>query len=179
MIPRLAAGAVTAAVAVALAGCSASAPRPGAVPAPETTAAEPPAAPAGVLPPPEALTEVIYRLADPVVPGTEKLPLVEGATAADAETLDRFAAALRDGGFDPVRIGASDIRWAETRPADVVATIEVAPGGAAAAEAAPADGDDAAGFRFPMEFRPEGGGWQLTRETAEMVLAFPAPGPTP
>ena len=28
------------------------------------------------------------------------------------------------------------------------------------------------GFSFPMEFTPNGGGWQLSRKTADMLLVF-------
>ena len=132
----------------------------------------------GPPPAPEALSDVVVRLADPAVPGTDKLPLVENTTAADAAALDTFAAALRDSGFTPVTVRATDI--VPGRPGDVVATITVT---------GPESGAGADGFTFPMEFRRVGNGWQLTQQTAEMLLAFgsartdaprpPAPSPSP
>src|SRR3954471_18652878 len=53
--------------------------------------------PAGPLPAPEALTDVLSRLADPGVPGANKLNLVEGSTPETAAALDRFTTAARDG----------------------------------------------------------------------------------
>lgn len=131
------------------------------------TQAVPPAA-AGPLPPPEALTGVLDRLADPGVPGTDKLALVEDSTPADVAALDAFGVALRDGGFAPVAFTATDLRWSDTEPGAVLAIIEAS---SPSAED-PENPDSPGGFAFPMEFRPETGGWQLTRETAEQLLAF-------
>lgn len=125
--------------------------------------AMPPAAPSA-LPAPEALTDVVYRLADPAVAGADKLGLVEGATAADSNTLNGFAAALRDGGFSPVTVTATDIRWSEATPGDVLATIAIAG----------PQPDRGADFRFPLEFSPHNGGWQLTQDTAELLLSGPS-----
>jgi len=129
----------------------------------------------GPLPPPEALSDVITRLADPAVPGTDKLALVENTTGADAAVLDTFATALRDTRFTPVTVRASDI--VSSGSGDVVATIKVS---------GPDSGPDGGEFSFPMEFRRAGDGWQLTRQTADMLFAFgnarsaaPAPPPTP
>ncbi|WP_232321129.1 hypothetical protein [Mycobacterium shimoidei] len=134
-------------------------------------------APAAPMPAPDALTEVLYRLADPSVPGTEKLNLVEGATPDNAATLDKFATALLDGGYAPMTFVARDIVRSDRNPADVVATVDVTtPSG------------DASGFSFPMEFKPYQGGWQLSQRTAQMLLAFgssqtaptpPPPSPSP
>lgn len=115
----------------------------------------------GPLPPPEALSDVIARLADPAVAGSDKLALVENTTAADAPALDTFATALRDTGFTPVTVRASDI--VSSGPGDVVATIKVS---------GPDSGSGGGEFSFPMEFRRAGNGWQLTRQTADMLLAF-------
>lgn len=151
-----------AAVGFVVSGCAA---RP--LPPPPTpitvSSAKAPAAPA-VLPAPEALTDVVYRLADPAVPGADKLGLVDGATAAQAAGWDGFAAALRDGGFSPVTVTATDIRWSETTPGDVLATIAIAG----------PQPDRGAEFRFPLEFRPRDGGWQLTQDTAELLLPGPS-----
>lgn len=143
----------------------------------------PPPADLGPLPPPEALGDVLYRLADPNVPGAEKLGLVEDTAPADSGTLDGFASALRDGGFSPITVKASDIRWSDSHPGDVLATVAIT---------GPTDSDGPGEFVFPMEFSRRGDGWQMTRETADMLLAFgnartgvitpespPPPGPTP
>ncbi|BCO35662.1 hypothetical protein BMW24_019230 [Mycobacterium heckeshornense] len=138
--------------------------------------AAPPATPAQVapLPPPEALTDVLYRLADPAVPGDQKLSLVESATPDNAAALDRFPTALIDGGYAPVTFNATDISWSDKHPADVVATVNVT-----------SPKRDTAGFSFPMEFKPYQGGWQLSQQTAAMLLGLgnspPAtpPAPTP
>jgi hypothetical protein len=134
-----------------------------------TVAAARPAAP---LPPPEALTGVLYRLADPAVPGTEKLSLVEGATADNAVAFDKFATALLDGGYAPMTFEATGIAWSDRDPADVVANVNVT-----------TPNRNVHGFSFPMEFKPYQGGWQLSQQTADMLLAFGASpvgaGPTP
>ncbi len=142
-------------------------------PATLSPAASPQAAP---LPPPEALTDVLYRLADPAVPGAQKLSLVEAATPDDAVALDRFATALRDGGFDPMIFTAGDLAWSDRDAGDVMATVNVT---------TPRPG--AGKFTFPMEFKPYQGGWQLSEQTAAMLLAIgnahtdtsTAPSPTP
>ncbi|HTY28391.1 MAG TPA: hypothetical protein VMD51_09625 [Mycobacterium sp.] len=176
--------AATIMAALALSGCSnhdesktaASAAQPQ---APAVAISPPPAT--GPLPAPEALADVLYRLADPAVKGSDKLVLVESTTPDDATTIDRFAAALRDGGFTPLTVTATDIRWSDRQPGDTLATINVTTTNPA----------NPGGFTFPMEFRPHDGGWQLSRETADMLLAFgnarteasaaspPPPGPSP
>jgi len=145
--------------------------------------AAPPAAP---LPAPEALTDVLGRLADPNVPGINKVNLIEGATPESAATLDKFTNALRDNGYQPMTFVASNIAWSDKNPSDVMATISVK-------TARASNGT----FTFPMEFTPFQGGWQLSKRTAEMLLALgnssgmttptstpaptpaPAPAPTP
>jgi alpha-beta hydrolase superfamily lysophospholipase len=119
------------------------------------------AAQAAPLPPPDALAAVLYRLADPAVPGTQKLSLVEGATLENAGAFDQFANALLNGGYAPVKFDARDIGWSDRDPADVIANVNVSspnPGGPR--------------FSFPMEFKPYQGGWQLSARTAEVLLAF-------
>lgn len=113
------------------------------------------------LPAPEALTGVLYRLADPSVPGAAKLNLVEGATADNAAVLDQFATGLLNGGYAPMKFDARDLKWSDRDPANVVATVEVS---------SPTPG--VAKFSFPMEFKPYQQGWQLSARTAEMLLAF-------
>jgi len=158
-------GAATIVAALGLSGCSnqdESTPPPGSVGPPSTTAAAPPVNPR-TLPAPEALTDVLYRLADPAVKGTDKLQLVQSTTPEDAATIDKFAAALHDGGFTPLTFTASDIRWSDHQPGDALATVNVTT----------TNPSNPGGFTFPMEFHPvESGGWQLSRETADMLLAF-------
>ena len=116
---------------------------------------------ASALPPVEALTDVLYRLSDPDVPGTQKVPLIEGAKPADAETIDKFATALRDGGYLPLNLVADGVSWSDRYPGNVAADVTVN-------TANPATG----GFSFPMEFKPHDGGWQLSQATAKTLLAF-------
>ncbi|HET9874919.1 MAG TPA: hypothetical protein VFQ37_04040 [Mycobacterium sp.] len=165
------AGAAIISAAVGLSGCSPTSP-PAAVPL--TSSLSVVAVQAAELPPAEALTGLLYRLADPAVPGAEKLDLIEGAKPTDAATLDRFATALKDGGYTPLTFEAADIAWSDRHPGGAVADVNVStanPG--------------TAGFSLPMEFRPRGDGWQLSQQTAEMLLAFGnsqtggAPGATP
>lgn len=106
------------------------------------------------------------RLADPAVTGTDKLALIQDSVPQDVQTLDRFAAALRDGGYVPAVFTAGDVAWSESVPREVVATVAVAnPGSDSGAE------HDR--FAFPLAFRTGPTGWQLTRGSAEMLLDFP------
>lgn len=116
------------------------------------------------------------------MPGTNKVQLIEGATPENAAALDRFTTALRDGSYLPMTFAANDIAWSDNKPSDVMATVVVT-------TAHP----DNREFTFPMEFVSFKGGWQLSRQTAEMLLAMgnspdstpsatspaPAPSPTP
>ncbi|TAM67347.1 hypothetical protein [Mycobacterium sp.] len=175
----------TALAAVGLAACASNQPPSGSStvsslpPATSTQVGAPVTAP---LPPPEALTDVLTRLADPNVPGAAKVSLVEGATPESAATLDKFTNALRDNGYLPMTFTANDIAWSDKNPSNVKASIAV--------HTAQANN---ANFTFPMEFAPFQGGWQLSRRTAEMLLALgkspasptsgapasPAPAPPP
>src|SRR4029077_15117722 len=98
--------AATAVAAFWLSGCSHREPKvPPSSPSATVTAASSPiitAPPTAPLPSPEALTEVLNRLADPNVPGITKVSLVEGATPESAATLDKFTNALRDNGYLPM-----------------------------------------------------------------------------
>jgi hypothetical protein len=133
------------------------------------TAAAPQTAP---LPPPDALAGVLYRLADPAVPGLQKVNLVEGATPENGAVFDEFANALVNGGYAPVKFDVRDIGSSDRDPADVVANVSVG-------------SPDPHGprFSFPMEFKPYQGGWQLSARTADVLLAFrndsATPAPTP
>jgi hypothetical protein len=81
---------------------------------------------------------------------------------------------LIDGGYAPVTFNATDIAWSDKNPADVVATVNVT-----------SPKRDTAGFSFPMEFKPYQGGWQLSQQTADMLLGLAnsppgaPPAPTP
>ncbi|TGD86382.1 hypothetical protein BayCH28_17940 [Mycolicibacterium sp. CH28] len=157
--------AATIVAALGLSGCSdhgESKSTQGPIEQSSAVALAPPPANTAALPAPEALTDVLYRLADPAVQGTDKLALVEATTPDDAATIDKFAAALRDGGFTPLTFTADEIRWSDRRAGDALATVNVTTSNAA----------NPGGFTFPMEFHPIGGGWQLSRETADMLLAF-------
>jgi hypothetical protein len=134
------------------------------------------APPTTPLPPPEAFTDVLSRLADSNVPGINKINLVEGATPESAATLDKFTNALRDNGYQPMTFVADNIAWSDKNPSDAMATITV--------KTARANNGV---FTFPMEFTPSQGGWQLSKRTAQMLLALgnssgmttPAPAPAP
>jgi hypothetical protein len=135
-----------------------------------TSTAVPQVAP---LPSPQALAGVLYRLADPSVPGSQKLNLVQGATPDNAAVFDQFATALLNGGFAPMKFDVRDVASSDRDPADVVANVNVSSPNAGGPK-----------FSFPMEFTPYQGGWQLSARTADVLLAFgPAevapPAPTP
>jgi hypothetical protein len=131
-------------------------------PIPSTSAPAPPPASAP-LPPPNALTDVLHRLADPNVAGADKVGLVEQATADDAAALDSLGKALQDNRFTPLTFEARDVAWSQSDPGNVVATI-----------IAKTATDQAGDFSFPMEFNPRGAGWQLTRNTADLLLELGA-----
>ncbi|ULE35828.1 hypothetical protein K3G64_18955 [Mycobacterium sp. IDR2000157661] len=173
------------AAALGLVGCgddeSAQTP-PVATPAPitrpPTVTAPPDSAPTAPLPPPAALTDVMARIADPNIPGVEKLDAIEMATPDDAVAMDKFGQALRDGGLTPTTFEAKDLTWADdsqggqqgAQPA-VLAMITIRTADA-----------DAGEFTFPMEFHFADGRWKLTRDTADALLQLgdvPAPTPTP
>lgn len=119
-------------------------------------------APETPLPPPEALTDVLYRLADTSIPGEQKVPLVEGATNDDAAKLDKFGKALADSGYTPVGFTAENIAWASSPAGNVATDVTVHSQNPAMTN----------GFTFPMEFKPSGPGWQLSRTTADILLTF-------
>ncbi|CKN52424.1 lipoprotein LppK [Mycobacterium tuberculosis] len=182
---RVTLGAATIVAALGLSGCSHPEFKRSSPPAPSlppVTSSPLEAAPITPLPAPEALIDVLSRLAGPAVPGTNKVQLIEGATPENAAALDRFTTALRDGSYLPMTFAANDIAWSDNKPSDVMATVVVT-------TAHP----DNREFTFPMEFVSFKGGWQLSRQTAEMLLAMgnspdstpsatspaPAPSPTP
>lgn len=162
---------LSAAISVAALGLSACGAEP-IPPAPVTSSsasasAGAPAAPQAPLPAPEALTDVLAKLADPSVPGEQKVALVQYATPEDGAALDRFAKATVDGGLAPLTFQAADLSWSPTDYSDVVATVTVS-----SANPAP----EARPFSFPMQFTLHEGAWQLTRVTADQLLELgPAP----
>jgi hypothetical protein len=176
--------AATIVAALGVSGCSSHAPESTA--ASSTTATSAPApAQTVTLPDAAALIDVLNRLSDPAVAGSDKLPLVEGATGDDAAALDKFAKALQDNHMLPLAFAATELAWSPDVPGNVTANVHATP-------AAPGAG----AFSFPMEFKPVGPAWQLSRKTADLLLAFganaqdsstpdpssptaPAPAPTP
>lgn len=173
---RIAVSAALAAAALVLSGCGGHQPPEPVAEIPVTSTTVPVQAPSSALPAPEALTDVLYRLSDPAVPGADKLTLIEGAKPADAATIDKFATALKDGGYLPLSLDAAGLGWSDRYPGNVTADVTVN-------TANPASGV----FSFPMEFTPNHGDWQLSQATAKSLLAFgnaqagsttPAP-PTP
>jgi len=169
--------AALAAAVLAMSGCSGQQPAEPAAVVPVTSTTVPVQVPSSALPAPEALTDVLYRLSDPEVPGADKLALIEGAKPADAATIDKFATALKDGGHLPLNLEAAGLGWSDRYPGNVTADVTVN-------TANPATG----AFSFPMEFTPNHGNWQLSQATAKSLLAFgnaqassttPAPAPAP
>lgn len=154
--------AATISAVLALAGCShREAPTLPAEP-PTSSVTTSTAVPHGAVPPaPDALADVLYRLADPAVPGVEKVGLIEGATPVDSGNVDRFAAALRDGAYLPLTFDVADVGWSDRNPGNATANVNVT-----------TRNPDAGEFAFPMEFTPRGDGWQLAQQTAELLLAF-------
>lgn len=107
------------------------------------------------------LIDVLTRITDPAVPGAEKLPLIENATAADAAAVDRFTTALVDNQLPPLEISARDVAPVDTRAGLVVAQVSITPADPTAEP-----------FVFPMEFSFAENHWQLSRHTADLLLAY-------
>ena len=170
-------GAVTIVAALGLSGCSddtSSAPSPTPVPLTKPPTVSPSPVEAGApLPSPAALADVMGRLADPAIPGPDKVGLVQNGTPADGAALDRFAKALHDSGYAPVTVDATDLMWASDQQGNVIANVTMKPGGPAATDKT---------LKFPMEFSPQADAWQLTRQTADLLLQIdpqPTAKPTP
>ncbi len=169
-------GAVTLVAALGLSGCSddtSSVPSPTPFPLSKPPTVPPPPTEAGApLPPPATLTDLMARLSDPNVAGTDKVALIQYGTPADAAAVDRYTKALHDSGYAPMTYEATDLTWAQDQPGNVIANITMTPTGPAAA------GKD---LKFPMEFSPQQDTWQLTRKTADLLLQMgqhPTPTPT-
>lgn len=108
------------------------------------------------LPDPAALTDVLNRLADPNLPGAEKVTAVQGATP---EQLDKFTKAIGDAGFSPLSFTVKDPKWSTETPGDVEAVVTIN-------SPSPKMG----GFAVPMSFSPEGEGWKLSKRTSDLLL---------
>lgn len=128
-------------------------------------AVQPPDAP---LPPPEVLTDVLYKLSDTAVPGDQKAGLVEGATPDNAAQIDKFGKALQDSAYTPLGFTAENIAWAGDTPGGVTADVTVHS----------ENPELGGGFTFPMEFIQSLNGWQLSRRTADIFLTL-GQNPTP
>ena len=146
--------------ALALSGCAQDSVPPEPTAATVSSVASAPAPPAEApLPAPEALTDVLARMADASIPGDQKLGLVQFATPDDAAALDRFTKAIVDGGHAPLTFTATDLKWAQQ--GDVTATVDIT-------SADPPS--QATPFTFPMQFSPANNAWQLSRESANQLL---------
>ncbi|BBZ29040.1 hypothetical protein MMAD_33350 [Mycolicibacterium madagascariense] len=169
--------AVTSVAALGLAGCGDDRPPASATEGTTLNSAMPTAPLAAPLPPVDQLTGVIQRLADTSVPADQKLGLVQYATAEDLPALANFGEALKDSGYVPLTVDATDLAWAGA-PGHLTAVVTIAAGNPAAPP-----------FTFPMEFVPVRDGWQLSRNTADQLLplvtaatpttAPPTPAPPP
>lgn len=152
------------AAAITLAGCAhrpaptlpAEAPATSATP---TSTVRPDAA----LPAPDALADVLYRIADPALPGADKLVLIESATPADTADLEKFTTALRDSGYLPLTFEVTNVGRSDRNPGNATANVNIT-----------THSPDSGQFTFPMEFTSHADGWQLSRQTAELLLAFGA-----
>ncbi|WP_052740208.1 hypothetical protein [Mycobacteroides chelonae] len=122
-------------------------------PASSTAAA---AVPNHPLPDPAVLTDVLNRLADPNLPGAEKITAVQGATP---EQLDKFTKAIGDAGFSPLSFTVKDPKWSTETQGDVEAVVTIN-------SPSPKMG----GFAVPMSFSPEGEGWKLSKRTSDLLL---------
>jgi hypothetical protein len=155
--PAVILSAVTIVAALGVAGC-AQTPPPVASPShqPSTTvAAAPTTTP---LPSPDALTGVLYRLADTSIPAEQKVSLVQYATVDDQPVLTNFGEALKANGFVPLNVAATDLAWSG-QPGNVLANVTISTTDPAVKP-----------FTFPMEFTPIRDAWQLTQRTADQLL---------
>lgn len=168
-------GVATTAAVLGLAGCNKAMP-PAAQPLPSSTTPVQTSLNPAPLPPVDALTGVLYRIADPSVPPEQKIALIEHATTEDQAELATFAKALADNGFIPLTVTATDLAWSANHPGNVVATVTLS------SATTPANK-----FSYPMEFSPLGATWQLNRQSANLLLSpgkptgtpGPAPAPAP
>ncbi|MFD6199746.1 hypothetical protein ACFWE3_23885 [Mycobacteriaceae bacterium NPDC060252] len=145
---------------LALTACSSSndkaAPASSSTTQPASSAAAAAAVPDHPLPDPAVLTDVLNRLADPNLPGAEKVTAVQGATP---EQLDKFTKAIGDAGFSPLSFTVKDPKWSTETAGDVEAVVTIN-------SPSPKMG----GFAVPMSFSPEGQGWKLSKRTSDLLL---------
>ncbi len=145
---------------LALTACSSSndkaAPASSSATQPASSAAAAAAVPDHPLPDPAVLTDVLNRLADPNLPGAEKVTAVQGATP---EQLDKFTKAIGDAGFSPLSFTVKDPKWSTETAGDVEAVVTIN-------SPSPKMG----GFAVPMSFSPEGQGWKLSKRTSDLLL---------
>lgn len=168
-------GLIAAATVLGSAACNKAMP-PAAEPLPSSTTPVQTSLNVAPLPPVDALTGVLYRLADPSVPPEQKVALIEHATTEDQAEIASFTKALADNGFNPLTVTATDLAWSANHPGNVVATVTLS--------SATAPGNK---FTYPMEFSPQGTTWQLNRQSANLLLnpgkpagaGGPAPAPAP
>jgi len=156
--------AVAIAAALGLGACSADSGQKPAQPAGDTASAAtsvqtPPGPPVDPLPPPTALSDVLNRIADANVPGTDKVGLIESGTPGDAAAMDKFGQALIQNGYAPATFEARDLRWVQESPDTVTAVVSLK-----------TDNPQAGDFTFPMDFVFVDNTWQLTRKTADELL---------
>ncbi len=151
---------VAGAAVLALTACSSSsdkaAPASSSTTQPASSAAAAAAVPDHPLPDPAILTDVLNRLADPNLPGAEKVTAVQGATP---EQLDKFTKAIGDAGFSPLSFTVKDPKWSTENVGDVEAVVTIN-------SPSPKMG----GFAVPMSFSPEGQGWKLSKRTSDLLL---------
>jgi len=165
MIRRVAAIAALALTSsVGLTGCNKDMP-PAAEPLPSATTAVQTSLNAAPLPPADALTGVLHRITDPTIPPEQKVALIEHGTTEDQAELATFTKALVDNGYIPLDISAVDLAWSANHPGNVMATVTLT------SVTTPANK-----FTYPLEFSPQGTGWQLNRQTANMLLSPGKPG---
>ncbi|OHU29500.1 hypothetical protein BKG78_21845 [Mycobacteroides chelonae] len=156
---QLAVAAAAGAAVLALTACSSSndkaAPASASATQPASSAVAA-AVPNHPLPDPAVLTDVLNRLADPNLPGAEKITAVQGATP---EQLDKFTKAIGDAGFSPLSFTVKDPKWSTETQGDVEAVVTIN-------SPSPKMG----GFAVPMSFSPEGEGWKLSKRTSDLLL---------
>jgi hypothetical protein len=158
---------VTIVAVLGLVGCAQTPPPampPNQEPSRSTAVAAPTTAP---LPSPDALTGVLYRLADTSIPPEQKVGLVQYATVDDQPVLTNFGEALTANGFVPLNVAATDLAWSG-QPGNVVANVTISTTDPAVKP-----------FNFPMEFSPMRNAWQLTQRTADQLLPLVAATPPP
>jgi hypothetical protein len=148
--------AVTIVAALGIVGCSQAPPAVNQESSRTTAVAAPPTA--APLPSPDALTGVLYRLADTSIPAEQKVGLVQYATVDDQPVLTNFGEALNANGFVPLNVAATDLAWSG-QPGNVLANVTISTMNPAVKP-----------FTFPMEFSPIRDAWQLTQRTADQLL---------